>query len=593
MGRARAATVIAACAVLAPSGAAAAVPGFERDRLDIFDFHLFDLGVVDYDDDGDLDLYTVNHLERQSLLRNDGAGSFSERLYPAGLAQTRAFPGWEDRKGPKVDGPGLYLSAGGKLVLRHRGSGRARGSAEFMFPIRVKSKGNAGARVRRDRDRNPDRWVASFTMKGNSRLALDPERMAHPMVVHVRRPLPLSRIFVGALERHPSTRRFRLYLRDRHGMAWADHTGDRRTDVFIVRGGLRGSIRHLAGAIRDELLDGRRSRFRPARAASSLRKGTCRARAAGAVNLDSDARLDLFATCKGRSPALYRRRGDGRFAKLGTGALDADVLRFADLDGHRRPEALGVHDGRFSVFEGGGSHWHRVQTLGGRHGPRKDTGLAMGDPDGDGDQDVYVANPTGSTMLINLGGRLRARNPRRYGLPPRALAASWVDYDNDGRLDLHATPGGLFRKRAGFKFNRVGGLATVEDPAEARIAWADLDNDGDRDLVTAARRRISTNRFKTFVHWAPDPANHWLQLDLRGQRANAQAVGARVRVRAGGDVQTQWVGQNETSLYSQGHYRLYFGLGDADKARVAVRWPDGRKRSYGPFAADQLVTLRR
>jgi len=582
-----------ACVVLVPADAGAAVPGFDRDRLDIFDFHLFDLGVVDYDDDGDLDLYTANHLERQSLLRNNGAGGLSERLYPAGLAQTPAFPGWEDRRGPKVDGPGLYLSASGKLVLRHRGRRRVRGQAEFMFPVRVKSKGNASANVRRDRSRNPDRWVASFEMRGNSRLALDPERMAHPMVVTVRRPHPLSKVFVGAREKNPSKRRFRLYLRDRHGMAWADLTGDRRTDVFIVRGGLRGSITRLAGVIRDELLDGRSDRFRSAGAASSLRKGSCRARAAGAVNLDSDGRLDLYATCKGRGPDLYRRRGNDRFARMARGDLDVDVLRFADLDRDRRLEALGVHDGRFSVFQRSGGAWRRGQSLGGRHGPRKDTGLALADADGDGDQDAYAANPTGSTMLLNRDGRLRASNPRRFGLPGRALAAAWVDYDNDGRLDLNTVPYGLFRKRAGFDFERVGAFATVEDPAEARVAWPDLDNDGVRDAVTATRPRNSPNRFRSFIHWGPDPGNHWLQVDLQGSPANARAVGARVRVRAAGEVQTQWVGQNETSLFSQGHYRLYFGLGDAPEAKVIVRWPDGRLRGYGPFAVDQLVTLHR
>ena len=60
-------------------------------------------------------------------------------------------------------------------------------------------------------------------------------------------------------------------------------------------------------------------------------------------------------------------------------------------------------------------------------------------------------------------------------------------------------------------------------------------------------------------------------------------------MRAGGSAQTQWVAGNETSVYSQGHYRLYFGLGDEQTARVEVRWPGGRVEDVGTVAADQLL----
>jgi hypothetical protein len=57
--------------------------------------------------------------------------------------------------------------------------------------------------------------------------------------------------------------------------------------------------------------------------------------------------------------------------------------------------------------------------------------------------------------------------------------------------------------------------------------------------------------------------------------------------------QTQWVGQNETSLYSQGHYRLYFGLGLQTSADLTVRWPDGKVAHLPDVAVDQLLPVER
>ena len=52
------------------------------------------------------------------------------------------------------------------------------------------------------------------------------------------------------------------------------------------------------------------------------------------------------------------------------------------------------------------------------------------------------------------------------------------------------------------------------------------------------------------------------------------------------------VGLNDTSYFSQGHYRLYFGLGPHTRAsKVTVRWSDGRTREFTDVEADRLVTI--
>jgi ASPIC and UnbV/FG-GAP-like repeat len=579
---------------LLPAGASGSVAGFDRERLEIHDFHLFDLGTADHDDDGDLDLYTLNHLGRQSLLSNDGSGGFSERLFEARLSQTREFPGWEDQEGPEITGPGLYLASRSGVLLRSVDVNRVRGRVELLFRPEIEREGPGRTTIHRRRGPDPDRWVVRYELRRDARLRIEPPRKAQPYRVSVRAPFPLDGVFVGSQELHPRDRRFQLYLRDRHGMAWADLGGGPETDVFIVRGGLRGRITELVGAISDELLLGRVGSFRRAPAAHSIRKGACRGRAAGAIDFTGDGRLDLFATCKGEGPKLYRGTAAGRFSRapaLRRAGVRKEVMRFAQLDNDRAPEVLATFDRHFEVFERAASGWRMTQSLPARHSTRLSSQVAAADADNDGDQDLLVSSATGSTLLRNNEGRLHRLDPKAFGLPGAALASAWGDYDNDGDQDLAAVPGGLYRQDQGFEFARVGAFGVVRRPAEARIAWPDLDSDGARDPVISARSRGSARRFKTYAFGNVAPAGRWLEVDLGGKARNRQAVGARVRVRAGGETQTQWVGQNETSVYSQGHYRLYFGLGDQTSARVEVRWPGGRVRDFGSVAADQRLEL--
>jgi hypothetical protein len=57
-------------------------------------------------------------------------------------------------------------------------------------------------------------------------------------------------------------------------------------------------------------------------------------------------------------------------------------------------------------------------------------------------------------------------------------------------------------------------------------------------------------------------------------------------------VQVQDVGLNDSSFFSQGHYRLYFGLGTAPRAeRITVRWTDGRIAELRDVTANQRLSI--
>ena len=182
---------------------------------------------------------------------------------------------------------------------------------------------------------------------------------------------------------------------------------------------------------------------------------------------------------------------------------------------------------------------------------------------------MFSASKTGNTLLLNDGsGRFSMVDPTTMGLPGASATASWVDFDNDGLVDLYAVPQGLFRQRRDHTFEATGLLTLPLQKYMAAIAnWADLDNDGRRDVLALNEnfslwrwweklQKKSEDRFawKFLVYRnAIANENHWLELRLVGKPGNLQAIGARVTLQTADGQQTQQVGLNDGAFFSQGH----------------------------------------
>ncbi len=596
-------TVVAIVAGAAAAPHAAAQQGFQnRSKLvsALPRSLVFDLGAVDYDGDSDLDLFTTNHNDRGGLLANDGAG-FVDQLTTAGLDQSRGFPGFEDRRQPVMQEHGTYLfwsggsdAAEGAMVVEVREDPgvEVSGTLEFAFPVQVRQADGAQVSTRTVPGTAPPRTVASFTAAGRARIVLEPDQMAAPFEVEIAGPYPLSRVFVGPRLVSPPSRRFTLQLRDRHGIAWGDYDRDGTTDAFIVRGGLKGDIGEFPdGLITDELMLGGGPELVDRIDGSGLAKGACRGRETIPVDIDADGRLDLFWGCQGAPPALFRQQPDGKFSDASAGLRNAGVhgdhYAWVDIAGDGRPELIALRRERLVVYERSElDRWARLESV--RTFGESPGRIAYSDFDGDGDPDLFCAAPHGNTLLVNHHGRLKAKRPRRFGLPSRSVAASWVDFDDDGRTDLYAAPQGLFRRRAGRRFHATGAAALPRSTQDALATWFDYDGDGARDLAVAIGK--DGWRFKLLRN--RHTSKHWLQVELTGPGGEYPAAGASATVVAGGRRQTRWVGESDGSRYSQGHYRLYFGLGRADRVRkLRVRWPSGASRKLRGLSADRLVRV--
>ncbi|MGY8795197.1 MAG: hypothetical protein ACKVJN_08750, partial [Woeseiales bacterium] len=83
---------------------------FVSQELDINSLDYYDVGAVDLNRDGHLDLFTTNHSSRQSLLIANGNGGYNDALTTHGFDQDRELPGLEDvGHAPEFSGPGLYI----------------------------------------------------------------------------------------------------------------------------------------------------------------------------------------------------------------------------------------------------------------------------------------------------------------------------------------------------------------------------------------------------------------------------------------------------------------------------------------------------
>jgi hypothetical protein len=381
--------------------------------------------------------------------------------------------------------------------------------------------------------------------------------------------------------------------------AWADYDNDGRLDLFVTN--------YVDFTMDDQkfcgnLLQNRRSYCHPDAYGGipdalfhNEGNGTFRevARAAGVwdpngkglgvvwLDYDADGDQDVYIANDATINTLYRNDGNGRFT---------DVTLLAGV--------CCSEDGK----------------------PESGMGVAAGDLDGDGWQDLFVTNLSNETneYYRNLGGK----GPFAIDTYPAGLGeisllmTGWgtdlFDYDNDGDLDIVVTNGHpmddialdsdiityaqrpfLFENDGKAKFTDVGrerGAYFGSLDTGRGLATADYDNDGDRDiLITTSHGKVTLLR-----NDGGSAAGHWITLRLEGVRSNKDAIGARVTVVAGGRTQVHEV-RSASSYLSQNDMRLHVGLGAATRVEsIEIRWPAKVKRveRIGPVAADQFLVIR-
>lgn len=614
-------------------------------------YKLMDIGIADVNADNRLDVYTSNHNFRQALLISDGEEAYRNVLDEWGLGHSQEFPGVElSYVAPNVDKAGLYiywLGRGGNEELGHNVVIRAHKTGEFgnwkgmlriNAPIEIDS--NKGFDVKLQPQSSPhSETTVDFSTLKDAVLVLKLTTWGLPINFDVKSDIQPSRIFVGNQKITPHSTSFTMALQDRHGLAWADYNNDDRVDVFINRGGLGGGLAQYPENVQHFIKDaffvsGEGEKFKDMYTELGFEKTGCSGRHLRWVDFDQDGLLDLYINCQDRGRVesefpkqLYRQTREGRFVdvarKAGLDIPEYQLIDFSwlDADDDGDSDLLTTEDQGFYLYRNDAGHFSREDIGRGKFARADRPGLkyvtldywnfdgklTIADYDADGDLDAFSVSKEGNTLLVNNAGKYSVVDPAAVGLPRKSVGGNWVDYDNDGLVDFHAVPGGLYRQRKDHNFEPTGLLELKSHKYMAAISnWADLDNSGTRDAVIALNENPSLWRWWEKAFRSPKDAlkwtilsysnvgadNHWLEIVLKGASGNREAIGARVTVVTPAGQQVMEVGSNEGSFFSQGHYRLYFGLGlNKNAESVIIRWPDGAIQQLNNVPADRLLVV--
>jgi len=326
---------------------------------------------------------------------------------------------------------------------------------------------------------------------------------------------------------------------------------------------------------------------------------------------------------------LYRNKGDGQFEDISEAAGVRDTRNYyaftavaTDFTGDGWPDIYVACDSTpnlYFVNNGDGTFTDFATETGlafNEHGNEQGgMGLALGDFDSDGLLDIIKTNFAGDypNVYHNIGDGIYEDLVIRAGLGANPQFVGWgvqlVDLDNDGRQDVFQVnghvypeldeqtniqesfrqPGVVYRNLDGMRFEDVTALAgpALEQRRSSRgAAFGDFDNDGDIDvLVMNMSDQVSLfrNDLKS--------SNHWLRVKLQGTESNRDAIGAVVRVTAGGKTQARAI-LSQDSYLSHSDLRAHFGLGAAERAEsIAVQWPSGKTEKFPAAEADRQVLL--
>ena len=296
-----------------------------------------------------------------------------------------------------------------------------------------------------------------------------------------------------------------------------------------------------------------------------------------ATDVNNDGKLDLFVANDTVGNFLFMNRGDGRFEEVG---LQADVAYSSE--------------GR----------------------ARSGMGVDSADFDQDGWMDLFVANIDEEIFSLyhNNGAGIFEDQAMQLGV---GMATRWmsgwgmkfIDYDNDGELDLFLANGFpddlveefssqvkyhepllLFHNQGG-KFKDVSeqsGPVFAESFSARGVAAGDFNNDGGVDLLVAVN-----DGAPILLRNNVGKQNHWLGVLLIGTKSNRDAVGARLTYKAG-DLTRSRMKVGGGSFMSSHDPRIVLGIGKRSKLDwLEVQWPQpgGGIERYTNLPIDRYITV--
>ncbi len=488
------------------------------------------LATLDYDGDGDIDIYFLNgaplpgapHRDpppRNALYRNDGDWKFTDVTQAAGVGDTGyglgVCVGDYDNDGDED----IYLNNFGPNVLyRNNGDGSFT-DATAAAGVGNGNKVGAGACfLDMDGDGDLDLYVANYVdftvAKNQSRFINGYPAYVGPMIYGPVADSLFRNNGDGTFADVSVESGIAARAGTGMGVVAADYDGDGDTDVVVGNDAMANFVWKNDGSGHFEevgLLSGL------AYDLNGVGQGSMGVECADA---DNDGRLDFYVTSYQKQWAiLYRNLGGGFF-----------------------------EDATYATGAGAGT-FHRVTW-----------GAGLVDFDNDGDRDLFIAcgHLQDTVDLWDDTTSYKTRN-----------------------LLLENTGSGKFADIS----DRVGdGLSATCSSRGA--AFDDLDGDGDMDGVI-----LNARDHPTLLRNDSETRNHWVGIRLRGTRSNRDGIGARIELVAG---DLHLVDEVHSGRGYQSHYGMlpHFGLGPRTRIdRLTIRWIGGGTNSLGGLPVDRVLTI--
>jgi hypothetical protein len=375
------------------------------------------------------------------------------------------------------------------------------------------------------------------------------------------------------------------------GAAWVDINNDGLLDIFVVnyvkwdpnkepncRVGDKAEYCHpkyYKETPNQLFLNKGNGVFEDISASSGIRAHPGRGMGVGVADYDGDGRQDIFVANDKMFNYLFHNLGNNRFEEVGFesevalpehGNLISGMgVDFRDLNNDGWPDIVlvALANETFPIYENNGNgQFTEITSSSGMtalSNPMAGYSPNVGDFDNDGWKDIFVSR--GDVASPNLASRQA------------------VDQYNTVFRNLGNGKWQALTKEAGFD--------ALPPRRHRGAAIGDFNHDGKLDIVVTALSAPA----EIWINDSPGN-NHWIELALTGTKSNRDAIGAKVKITAGG--RTQWNHVSHSAGYaSSSAVPLHFGLRAAKVVdEIEVQWPSGIHQVMKGTPADRVVNIR-
>lgn len=486
---------------------------------------------LDYDNDGWLDIYLINHGEcdfwkptepiRNALYKNNGDGTFTDVTEKAGV-EARTFGTGIAVADFDNDGDAdIFLTAYGPTILyRNRGDGTFENITQ-KAGVEYRGWTTSTAWLDYDNDSHLDLFVGNFVEFGvNQHIScgLNPLGKAYYCVPKV------FNATINMVFRNKKDGTFELTSKD--------------TAIGRTPGKALGSV---------------------------------------ATDVNNDGWMDIFIANDTMQDYLFINRGDNEWEEVGVFAgvgfsvngtvqsgMGVDSADF-DEDGFQDLFVANIDHQDYSLFRNNGDETFDDVAV--SHGITKLTNLMSGwgvrfiDFDNDGDLDLLMANGHPDDMISEYSSQVTYKEPLKL-----------LENVRGELRDISASAGQIFSR----------------DMSSRGMAVGDINNDGRIDALV-----INNGEAPVLLKNTDRNDNHWLGVKLVGKTCNREAVGATIRWSAGGERGARFK-TNGGSFMSAHDTRMLIGLGEKTTLDwLEIQWPKPSTRieRFTGLQVDQYITI--